>query len=92
MRTGAELAPAPMVPVFHLGLTPSAVAVCDAGSAFCQVTVSPSCTVRRCGWNANALIDTTWACALAGAALSRSTPMTARKALRSQSHRTARLR
>ena len=90
MTTGVELAPPAMVPVFHF--PPSAVAVCDVGSAFCQVTVSPSCTVRLCGWNANPLIDTTWPSAAAGAAPRSSAPMQRREPMRSVAQRTARLR
>jgi len=37
---------------------PSAVAVCAAASLFCQVMVSPTCTMTVRGWNANPLIVT----------------------------------
>ena len=56
MRTGRELVPPAIGRVSHF--PPSAVAVCAAASLFCQVMVSPTCTMTVRGWNANPLIVT----------------------------------
>ena len=61
--------PGANVPVSH---APVEVAVCDAVSPLCQVTVSPAATVTVLGWNAKSFTSTVAiaACAAGGSARS----------------------